>query len=165
MAKSIEEWDSYCLNDEYCCCAYDFDDKNIKKFGLIYNVHCVNQAESVVPEGTRLASYDDWNELINSLGSNVPKDKNSQSEVLVKLKSQKGWTGKIAFTNPLTGSNESGFTALPGGYLDHVNMPTNFFGKGQAVHWWSSDYGVLLSCNSFLELYFYFSKYLILNTP
>ena len=25
MAKSVEEWDSYCLNDEYCCCVYDFD--------------------------------------------------------------------------------------------------------------------------------------------
>ena len=144
MAKSIEEWDAYCLNDEYCCCAYDFDDKNIKKYGLFYNVHCVNQWESVVPEGTRLASYEDWCDLINSLGSNVPSDKYSQSEVLIKLKSQKGWTGKIAFINPLTGSNESGFTALPGGYLKHVMMPTIFHGKGQSVHWWTSDYATIL---------------------
>jgi hypothetical protein len=27
VAKSIEEWESYCQNDEYCCCAYDFDEK------------------------------------------------------------------------------------------------------------------------------------------
>ena len=64
IAKSIAEWESYCLNDEYCCCAYDFDDKNIKKYGLIYNVHVVNQAESVVPEGVRLATYDDWCDLL-----------------------------------------------------------------------------------------------------
>jgi len=143
MAKSIEEWDSYCLNDEYCCCAYDFDDKNIKKYGLFYNVHCINQSDSIVPEGYKLPSYDDWCDLITSLGSNLPKDKYSQSEVLIKLKSQKGWPGKIAFTNPLTGSNESGFTALPGGYLEHVMMPTIFHGKGQSVHWWTSDYATV----------------------
>jgi uncharacterized protein (TIGR02145 family) len=77
----------------------------------------VNQSESVVPEGTRLASFEDWCDLINSLGSNVPKDKISQSEVLYKLKSEKGWPGKIAFTTPLVGSNESGFSAVPGGRL------------------------------------------------
>jgi hypothetical protein len=56
---------------------------------------------------------------------------------------QKGWPRKIAFTNPLTGSNESGFTALPGGYLEHVMMPTVFHGKGQAVHWWTCDYATV----------------------
>lgn len=141
IAKSIAEWESYCLNDEYCCCAYDFDDKNIKKYGLIYNVHVVNQAESVVPKGVRLATYDDWSDLINSLGSNLPKDKYSQSEVLLKLKSDRGWPGKIAFTTPLVGSNESGFTAVPGGYIqsDLING-TIFVEKGQGVSWWTSDY-------------------------
>ena len=141
VAKSIAEWESYCLNDEYCCCAYDFDDKNIKKYGLIYNVHVVNQAESVVPKGVRLATYDDWSDLINSLGSNLPKDKYSQSEVLLKLKSDRGWPGKIAFTTPLVGSNESGFTAVPGGYIqsDLING-TIFVEKGQGVSWWTSDY-------------------------
>jgi hypothetical protein len=57
IAKSIAEWDSYCLNDDYCCCAYDFDDKNIEKYGLVLNVHVVRQGESVVPEGTRLARF------------------------------------------------------------------------------------------------------------
>jgi uncharacterized protein (TIGR02145 family) len=141
VAKNIEEWESYCQNDEYCCCAYDFDEKNIKKYGLIYNVHVVNQSESVVPEGTRLASYEDWCDLINSLGSNVPKDKISQSEVLYKLKSEKGWPGKIAFTTPLVGSNESGFSAVPGGRLisDMFNG-TIFVDKGQGVSWWTADY-------------------------
>ena len=141
VAKSIAEWELYCLNDEYCCCAYDFDDKNIKKYGLIYNVHVVNQAESVVPKGVRLATYDDWSDLINSLGSNLPKDKYSQSEVLLKLKSDRGWPGKIAFTTPLVGSNESGFTAVPGGYIqsDIING-TIFVEKGQGVSWWTSDY-------------------------
>ena len=141
IAKSIAEWESYCLNDEYCCCAYDFDDKNIKKYGVIYNVHVVYQAESVVPEGVRLATYDDWCDLINSLGTNVPKDKYSQSEVLLKLKSDRGWPGKIAFITPLIGSNESGFTAVPGGYIqsDLING-TIFVEKGQGVSWWTSDY-------------------------
>jgi uncharacterized protein (TIGR02145 family) len=141
IATSISEWESYCLNDEYCCCAYDFDNKNIKKYGLIYNVHVVNQAESIVPEGMRLATHDDWCDLINSLGSNIPKDKYSQSEVLQKLKSDKGWPGKIAFTTPLTGSNESGFTAVPGGHIqsDIING-TIFVEKGQGVSWWTSDF-------------------------
>jgi len=152
IAKSIAEWDSYCLNDDYCCCAYDFDDKNIKKYGLIYNVHVVRQAESVVPEGTRLATCDDWCDLIDTLGSNVPKDKYSQSEVLLKLKSDKGWVGKIIWnslegeewktlTNPLTGTNESGFTALPGGYKDSDMFGDKiFYEKGKGVSWWTLDF-------------------------
>ena len=141
FAKTMAEWDSYCLNDEYCCCAYDFDDKNIKKYGLLYNVHVVNQADSVVPEGTRLASYEDWCDLMNSLGSNIPKDKYSQSEMLSKLKSDKGWPGKIAFTTPLIGSNDSGFTALPGGCINSDIMNGTIFAeKGEGVSWWTSDY-------------------------
>lgn len=152
IATSIEEWDTYCLNDEYCCCAYDFDDKNIKKYGLLYNVHVVKQAESIVPLGTRLATYEDWFDLINFLGNNVPKDKYSQSEVLIKLKSDKGWSGKMVwnalvegqwkmFNNPLTGTNESGFAALPGGYKDSVEFGDKiFFEKGKGVSWWTLDF-------------------------
>jgi uncharacterized protein (TIGR02145 family) len=152
IAKSIAEWDSYCLNDEYCCCAYDFDNKNINKYGLMYNVHVVKQAESVVPEGTRLATYDDWCDLIVALGSNVPKDKYSQSEALLKLKSDKGWLGKIEYTvlegenwkiitNTLSGTNETGFNALPGGYKDsEIFGDKIFYEKGKGVSWWTSDF-------------------------
>ena len=38
IAKSITEWESYCLNDEYCCCAYDFDDKNINNYINFYTM-------------------------------------------------------------------------------------------------------------------------------
>jgi uncharacterized protein (TIGR02145 family) len=112
----------------------------------------VRQAESVVPEGTRLATCDDWCDLIDTLGSNVPKDKYSQSEVLLKLKSDKGWVGKIIWnslegeewktlTNPLTGTNESGFTALPGGYKDSDMFGDKiFYEKGKGVSWWTLDF-------------------------
>ena len=141
IAKNIEEWNSYCLNDEPCCCAYDFNEKNSKKYGLIYNVHVVFQAETIVPEGTRLATYADWLDLIESLGSNIPIDKHSQSEALLKLKSEKDWSGKINFTYPLTGTNESGFSAIPGGVLisDSING-SQFLEKGKGAHWWTSDF-------------------------
>jgi uncharacterized protein (TIGR02145 family) len=140
LAKNALEWDKYCLNDMPCCCAYEFDEKNINKFGLIYNVHVVLHADTIVPEGTRLATYADWNSLIENLGSNMPKDKYSQSEVLLKLKSTKGWNGKINFTYPLTGNNESRFTAVPGGQLisDMFNG-TLSIDKGQGVSWWTAD--------------------------
>ena len=59
------------------------------------------------------------------------RDRNG--EVIHMAKSIEEWAWKIAFTNPLTGSNESGFTALPGGYLEHVMMATIFMARDRFI--------------------------------
>lgn len=131
MAKNMEEWNALCKAQKPCCCAYDFDDKNVKKFGLIYNPFVIIEADRFCPAGWQIASRADWDALLESLGGNIPKDKNTPSEAIVKLKAEKGWLSKM------NGTNESGFNALPGGDLFIGN---SFRDKGYGIVWWSAEF-------------------------
>ena len=75
--------------------------------GLLYNMAAVNDYRQIAPEGYRVASITEIDELITYLGG--------ESLAGGKLKAVDGWTA------PNTGAtNETGFTALPGGYRDHL---------------------------------------------
>lgn len=131
IVKSMDEWRMHCKNGEPCCCAYDFDDKNIEKFGLIYNPYVLLVADDFSPNGTRIPTRSDWDQLLCNLGGNDPIDKNTPSPCLVKMKAEKGWLGKM------NGTNESGFNALPGGDLF---IGKEFRDKGYGVVWWTLDF-------------------------
>jgi uncharacterized protein (TIGR02145 family) len=133
LAKSMEEWQSFCLNKQPCCCAYDFDEKNVAKYGHIYNAYVVAEGDNFSPDGFRIPSRNDWNNLLDALGGNISIDKNTPSPCLAKLKAVKGWLGKM------NGTNESGFNALPGGDLF---IGKEFRDKGFGVSWWTVEYNV-----------------------
>lgn len=138
VVKSLKEWVESCNSEKPCAAAYDFNEKNIKKYGLIYNSFAVRDSSLWVPAGWRISTRADWEELMLIGGSNIPADKYTQSELLVKLKSEKGWKGKINFTYPLNGTNELGFNALPGGIIvAHLNC--EFFDLGTGTGWWTSE--------------------------
>ena len=90
----------------------------------------MNESSGLAPEGWHVASDAEWDTLINYLGG---------KEVAGgKLKS----TGTIEggdglWYSPNEGAtNESGFTALPGGY--RYNYPGTFYSLGCHGYWWSS---------------------------
>jgi len=101
------------------CWTYDNNENNVAKYGYLYNWET---AKKICPAGWHLPSDDEWNILINFLGGD---DKAGG-----KLKSTNGWT------SPNTrATNESGFTALPGGY----RYPDGtFYYVGNYGSWWSS---------------------------
>ena len=94
--------------------------ENCEDEGYLYDYA---SAKSVCPAGYRLPSNSDWNELIESLGSNA----------VVKMKTSLYWM------DGYEGTNSSGFTAIPTGYYQlSGDSEKAFFLKGEYAGWWSS---------------------------
>lgn len=88
-------------------CSYGNNDKYIATYGLLYNWYAVNDARSIAPEGWHIPSEAEWQTLIDYLGGNEVAGG--------KMKLQ----GTSFWQSPNTGAtNESGFSALPGGFRD-----------------------------------------------
>ena len=93
------------------------------KFGGLYNWYTVNTGK-LAPKGWHVATDDEWSLLTTFLGDSVAGR---------KLKE----TGTLDWTAPNTGAtNETGFTALPGGGRGYDNGTFDF--KGTIGFWWTS---------------------------
>jgi uncharacterized protein (TIGR02145 family) len=103
---------------------YDLDDSIAKIYGRLYNW---NTAKSVCPTGWHLPGDDEWTTLINYLGG----DKVASG----KLKEAGTAHWKAPNTNA---TNESGFTALPGGYRFNYRFDVTFESLGSVCYFWSS---------------------------
>ncbi|MEI6138141.1 MAG: fibrobacter succinogenes major paralogous domain-containing protein [Mariniphaga sp.] len=92
-------------------------------YGVLYNWHAVADGRNIAPVGWHVPTDAEWTTLIDSLGG--------QSVAMSKLKEvgTGNWESQYNGT-----TNESGFTALPGGsYID------DFEGIGKSGNWWSSS--------------------------
>lgn len=108
--------DGYCWSDN--------DSISRTLYGALYNWYAVNTGK-LAPKGWHIPTETDWATLQNYLGG--------ASVAGGKLKE----TGIGHWETPNTGAtNESGFSALPGGYRSKANgtIPTKF----QNGVWWSS---------------------------
>jgi uncharacterized protein (TIGR02145 family) len=85
-------------------CYYNNDLQNEIKYGKLYNGMAVNDTRGIAPEGWRVPTENDWNELFNFLGGYTIAGK------AMKV------SGAGNFGSSNTGTNSSGFTALPGGH-------------------------------------------------
>jgi uncharacterized protein (TIGR02145 family) len=113
-----------------CYCWYDNNDSAYKNtYGALYNGYVINTGKNIAPEGWHIPSDAEWMILTTNLGGeNVAGDK-------LKEAGSKHWS--IMNT---TATNESGFTALPGGYRS--GSFAKFVGMGTVGYWWSStQYG------------------------
>lgn len=103
------------------CWAYDDDESNVDTYGYLYDWET---AKTISPTGWHIPSDDEWLELSNFCG-----DKDFAAN---KLKE----AGLTHWLSPNEGvTNETGFTALPGGCRC---MDGRFFGIGDAGSIWSS---------------------------
>jgi uncharacterized protein (TIGR02145 family) len=108
-------------------CSYDNDAANAKAYGLLYNCYAVMDARGLAPKGWHVPSDEEWQILVDYFGHN--EDAGS------KMKE----TGIIYWNSPNTGAtNESGFSALPGGYRSNYG---NFSSVGTTALFWSSTKG------------------------
>jgi uncharacterized protein (TIGR02145 family) len=94
---------------------YDNDDANCGKYGKLYNLET---ARRVCPSGWHLPSLQEWNELRRAAGGDV------------MLKAKSGWSGAG------NGTDNYGFSALPGGYRGNVRGYRNI---GTSAHWYTSS--------------------------
>tara|TARA_Y100000310_G_scaffold249794_1_gene255930 strand:- start:15 stop:1244 length:1230 start_codon:yes stop_codon:yes gene_type:complete len=104
---------------------YDGDESNVATYGYLYNWYAVDDSRNIAPEGWHVPTDEEWTTLIDYLGGN--------SVAGGKMKE----TGTAHWESPNTGvTNESGFTALPGGYRYGGN---GYYGyMGSYGYYWSS---------------------------
>ncbi len=95
-------------------CYYKNDSSNGAIYGKLYNWYAVNDPRGLAPVGWRVPSDNQWTELDNHLGGSILSGGKLKS-IGTKESSNGLWY------SPNTGAtNESGFSALPGGYRDNI---------------------------------------------
>lgn len=102
---------------------YDNDSNNADIYGCLYNWYAANDSRNICPTGWHVPTKEEWTILEMYLGES--------SVAGGKMKE----TGTIHWKSPNTGAtNESGFSALPGGYSGNEG----FLGIiGDYGNWWS----------------------------
>jgi len=102
--------------------AFDGNESNASTYGRLYTWFAITDSRGVCPSGWHVPSDAEWTILTTYLGGlSVAGD---------KLKE----TGEVHWNNPNAGAtNESGFTALPGG-----SRYESFSYIGMTGYWWSS---------------------------
>ena len=113
------------------------DEEMFEVYGLLYNFYAVSNPSGLCPEGWRVPSDEDWQELEVSLGISVAKaqerwhrgvDEGSRLAGKVELWGEDGIKTKVF--------GDSGFDALPAGYRrsygDYGNISSN-------ANFWTSD--------------------------
>jgi uncharacterized protein (TIGR02145 family) len=125
-AITDEEWKAAGERGEPAWCFYDNDTENGELYGKLYNWYAVNDARGLAPAGWHIPSDEEWTTLSDYLGG----------EELAggKMKT----TGMNYWNPPNTGAtNDSGFSALPGGYRSDVCVFYNI--KNIAFFWSVSE--------------------------
>lgn len=105
-------------------CDYDNEASYSAIYGRIYNWYAVDDNRNIAPAGWHVATQAEWNTLVAFLGGN--------NVAGGKLKE----TGTTHWQSPNTGAtNETGFTALPGGARGFQNVYSNL---GIDNSWWTA---------------------------
>ena len=116
-------------------CNYDNDEHNVATYGRIYNWYAVDDSRNIAPEGWHVPTDEEWKQLEIYLGmSQSVADQLSWrgTDEGGKLKE----TGTTHWNSPNTGAtNESGFSALPGGFRASFGT---FYYLGDIADFWSS---------------------------
>jgi len=106
------------------CWDYQNDPLNSMVYGKLYNFYAVADERGLAPEGWHVSTDDDWLALNTTLGGAAVSGG--------KLK--EAGTGHWASPNTAA-TNESGFTALPGGIY---TINGSFLGLTKGAYFWTS---------------------------
>jgi uncharacterized protein (TIGR02145 family) len=123
-AKTEDEWKKAGENKQPAWCYYNNDPANGEKFGKLYNWYAVNDSRGLAPECWHIPSDTEWTALIDYLGG--------KDVAGTKMKST-SWSDNV--NDSSNGTNESGFSGLPGGVQGDYGV---FNGIGKTGRWWTS---------------------------
>lgn len=118
-AETDKEWEKYGRMKEPAWCYYENEEIHGQKYGKLYNWYAVNDPRGLCPEGWRVPTKSDWEQLFNHY---YGLSRDTTHELIM---SRKEWYGV----------NESGFNAYPSGgrFADGA-----FEGLGSDGYFWSS---------------------------
>lgn len=120
-------------------CEHSNSIDNVATYGRLYNWFAVADSRNIAPEGWHVPTDEEWQQLEVYLGiSQAQADSMGWrgTDEGGKLKA----TGTTHWTSPNTGAtNESGFSALPGGLRSEVHGRYHSIGW-EAIFWSSAEY-------------------------
>ena len=152
-AKTEEEWLLAEDEEKPAWCYYDNDPANGEIYGKLYNWHAVHDPRGLAPKGWHVPSDAEWKELEMALGmSRTEADDTGERGIdadrglwiIIKdfIFRKKYAGGKLKeagnsyWKSPNTGAtNESGFSALPGGCRETAG---GFYDAEYTAHFWTS---------------------------
>ena len=103
---------------------YNNDVSNLADYGRLYNWYAVDDGRGLCPSGWHVPTDGEWTALETYLGANGHGGTEGTA-----LKSTSGWSGN--------GTDDFGFSALPGGY--RYDFYGEFANAGDVGYWWSSS--------------------------
>jgi uncharacterized protein (TIGR02145 family) len=107
---------------------YADDTENGELYGYLYNWYAVNDLRELCPEAYHVPTDAEWTQFENFLGINEGGKLKSLGTIE---------NGDGLWYSPNTGAtNETGFSALPGGYRYGIN--SNYLDMGYYGYFWSS---------------------------
>jgi len=110
-------------------CYYDNNFSNAGIYGNLYNWRAVNDSRNIAPVGWHVSTDADWQKLVDYLGGNTLAGGKMKSMGTINA-------GDGLWYEPNEGAtNESLFSALPGGYR---NNDGTFDGVSGTPYFWSS---------------------------
>lgn len=126
LVSDITAWDNLTTEPAYCW--YFFNESKYKKvYGALYNWYAVNTGK-LCPTGWHVPTDVEWLTLIDYLGVETAESKLKETGIT-------HW--KYNDYSTIATTNESGFTALPGGWFAYNDF---CWMGGDAYYWSSSDY-------------------------
>lgn len=145
-------------------CNYNNDTDNVATYGRLYNWYAVDDSRNIAPEGWHVPTDEEWKQLEMNLGMSQAQADGTGwrgTDEGGKLKE----TGTTHWVSPNTGAtNESGFSALPGGgryfygSFDYMGLDATFWSstEGSSLIAW---YRNLYYYDSQVSRYYYYKRY------
>jgi uncharacterized protein (TIGR02145 family) len=138
QARSIDEWKKALDEGRPAWCYYEFQEPNGLIYGKFYNWYAVHDARGLAPKGWHIPKIEEWDTLLNFIGSN---------QVWDKMVDTSGWMKGMSKT-----SNETGFSVLGGGLCGE----SSFGGIGMETAFWcaSKDPSSIQNSSNLLTIHF-----------
>ena len=122
QARTFQEWEQAWSKEQPAWCYYNFDSAMGAVYGKLYNGYAVISPKGLAPIGWHIPSDAEWMKLCKLFGG--------LSVAGTALKDTTGWE------DAGDGTNESGFSGRPGGYLHYEGI---FACESKYAWWWSAD--------------------------
>ncbi len=135
IIPQVQDWNTFFNLTTGAWCYYEHIWANGRSYGKLYNWYAVSDSRGLAPEGWHIPSEEEWKQLEDALGGYLLAGG--------KLKATTLWA------KPNKGAtNESGFTALPGGIRQAEGYPTmDYYG----YFWSSSESNILFAWSRVLN--------------
>lgn len=126
--------------------------QSLEEYGRLYNWYAVDDARDLCPSGWHVPTDGEWMVLEMELGMSESEANSTGwrgTDEGTQLKSTYGWSEQFGLGN---GTDDFGFSALPGGY--RFNNNGYFYYAGYYGYWWSSSPSGGNAWSRYLSYYF-----------